>query len=155
MISFRRWGYRMIGATADERAALVRARYCPSHVYIGDAAPLLNLSTSPPACPPGYHWEATPAGPIQGIAGCVKNPVRKVLGLHLGAKVSPVAPVVAPPTSDAAAAPAPAPDAPACPPAGYSTGALVGAGAGGAALGGLLMYFVGLATREKKKRARR
>ena len=64
MISTRRWGYRMIGATADERATFLRARYCPSG--------MLTMGQPPPTCPPGYHWEA-PSGAIQGIGACVKD----------------------------------------------------------------------------------
>ena len=162
MISWRGYGYRMIG-TADARAAYVRRR------YLG-AGPLLNLG-------PGN------VGPGESLVGesAVANPApapAHVISMHLHTAPPASAPVklsfhlagrtLTPtlPTAVTASAPlpalpapvvdtpdaAPAPDAapcPTCPPI------PIRAAAAGAVGGALLMYVVGLLTREAKKKRRR
>jgi hypothetical protein len=157
MISWRRYGYRMIGG-AHARA-----------LRMGMGAPALTFTSANYRAPgtTSFQGESTtvvapppPApkkslalhlGPV--VAATAPAPV-KAIPLHLAPTVTAIAltpdavpvsttdafipPVV---TVDAATPPA---DCPSC------TGKVVAAGLGG----GLLMYLVGLATREMKKKKR-
>jgi len=154
MISWRAYGYRMIGAA--ERFEHQRARYM--------AGPTLNLtpanfSTSAPAfvgegsAPPAPHVVAFHLPPPP------PPPAPKVVSFHLG-PVSSAIPLAAPAVSlpapaFAVSAPAPvAASSPDCPPCDACPSATAKV-AGGFVAGGLLMYFVGLATREHKNKRRR
>lgn len=170
MLSFRRYGYRMIGAASvEDRFDYMRARSMGASApafgplsYAGPSGTLAGESfvPSPANLPPAptpvkrqLNLHLGPAAPPPAAPA----PVKKTLDLHLGPSIT-----AAPATTDGAslvttssdgAALAPAPAAGAtCPNCGekMAVAAVVGAVAGS-----LLMYFVGLATRESKKKKRR
>jgi hypothetical protein len=165
LIPFRRYGYRMIGATAEERAEWGRRRYLGAA-----AAPILNLGPQNIA-PAGGSFE----GETYTAAPATPAATPHTLTLHLGPTTSPApaghpltlhlspqtTAVSAPTTPAAASAPATTAAAaaptivatPACPACPTCTSPALAAGAG-ALGGGLLMYFVGLATRETKPKRR-
>lgn len=152
MISFRRFGYRMIGQTSLDRMEVTRAR------YLGDPAPLLNLgpSTAPAGTFAGETFTAAPRATPHTLTLHLgpppAAPARHPLALHLGPQVTVSAPApAAPPPSDGDVLPPTIVATPDCPPCPTCTSPALAAGAG--ALGGaLLMYVVGLATRETKRR---
>ena len=140
MISWRDYGYRMIGAgPAELRAEMVRARYMGQTLDLSSSAYHRAGTTTSS----GESFTFTPAPPPPPPAP------RRVIALRLGTSPTrAAAPVTAPaPTADAAPAPAPAPDACQC----ETVPRLLAAGGAGALVGGLIMYFVGLSTREKRK----
>jgi hypothetical protein len=139
MRSFRRYGFRMIGGTA----AIARAR----RRAMGDSnepAGFLFGSSSGPANPAQYGGEfPAPAA-------------THVVALHVGvpAAAHPLlttAPAVMPTRS--AFVPTPTASAPDCPSCGLCLNPVV-VGAASALGSGLLMYFVGLASKERKVRRR-
>jgi len=163
LISFRRYGFRMIGAvSASERAAMARQRYM-------GAGPLLNLG--PGNLAPtggalvGESYVPAPAKPVlslhfggRTLTPPAPPPPSHVIVMHLGTSpaLPPALVVTAPPppvSSDGGSFNAPAPaDCPPCSPWTTPKKELLSVGVAGGLAGGLLMYFVGLATREKKKR---
>lgn len=157
MISWRRYGYRMIGTcaiglTAGDRAALARAR------YMGAPAPALNLTPANYRAPgtTSFQGETTVVtAPPPPPPAPAPAPPRRVLALHLGPTATQPAPAPVPvtiaPVRVLAASPMRAAAAPDCPTCEKCTSPLVAGGAG-LALGALLMYVVGLATREQKKK---
>jgi len=78
----------------------------------------LNLPTAP-VCPPGYHWENPPSGPIQGMGACVPNRTVQFRALPVTPPSAPaparIVPFRAPPSAPSGAppvvtsSPAPAP----------------------------------------------
>jgi len=149
MISWSRYGYRMIGS-ADERAEYVRRRYMGAGLNLNasnfnaSAAPFVGEGSAPP--PPkviSFHL-----GPVK----VATPPPKKIINFHL----SPP-PAYVPPAPAIVTAPAPMPDAAAAPePATFVCPAVPLLPAlGGMAGGALLMYLVGLAMREAKKKGRR
>ena len=159
MISFRDYGYRMIGS-AGERAENARRRYMgagplnlgpqyqtTSQPFVGEG------SAPPPAHVLAFHLGPPPAAP---------PPPAHVIAFHLGpvtsaipvaaVAVQPVAYTPPPASSDSADAPMPGLTPPTCP---TCTKSAVVAGVASALGTGLLMYFVGLSTRERKAKRRR
>ena len=170
MISWRDYGSRMIGAGGAARADFVRARYRGM-----GAGPLLNLGpqnvapaggsfagetyTPGPAIVP--HTLTLHLGPAPRPAPAITP---HILTLHLATATAavPALTVAVPPppvpvSFTPVAAPAPSPllaqaGGLAC---ASCTGKAVAAGAGGFAAGSLLMYLVGLSTREHKNKRRK
>lgn len=125
MLSFRRYGYRMIGAPMLFSGPVTPP---PASAFGGELAPT-----------------APPAGPVAPL-------LPTFAPISTGATVT-AAPYIAP----LALAPASAASFPACPPCApcpITHPPMVAPVATGMALGGLLMYVVGLLTREHKKRRR-
>lgn len=149
MISWERHGYRMIGSV----------RGAARHQAIA-ARTLRGLGANPGDS--FFTGGTTTGGPLPGQSGGefmapAPAPAPRVVALHM-------APT---PATPAAIVPTPAPLSFASPPGFTVTASTtpaaapcdctnpLAAGAVGAALGGLLMYVIGMATREQRKRRRR
>lgn len=146
MISWRRYGYRMIGAA--DRAMLARAR------YMGQS---LDLSSSI------YHraGTSTTTGESTTYTTPPPPPAPHVIRLSLGPPhtapaPAPVLPPPPPPVTMTTPVRAIAQANPVCPPCDPCPAppSQAMAWGGGALLGALIMYGVGLATREMKKKRR-
>jgi hypothetical protein len=153
MISWRRYGYRMIGT--GDRFELARARYMgqgldlsSSQYHRAGTSTTTGESTTysppPPPPPPPVHKviqlhlnNPPPAPPpvqhIPQAVTAVALPVVQTLPVRTLAAANPVCP-----------------PCPQCPPEPNKL-ALAG---GGALVAGLIMYFVGLSTKERRKRGR-
>lgn len=150
MISWQRYGYRMIGAA--DRFALARARTMGQTLDLSSSQ--YHRAGSSVMTGEGTTYTPPPPPPPPPPA-----PVHKVIRLALGTQSRPAPPVPPPMQPPPAHITMTAPIRtlaqanPVCPQCDCPSPVLYAGG--GALAAGLLMYVVGLATREKKKRGRR